>query len=96
MTEAELLKKVGATIRLIREMNGYSQELFARLAGIDRAYYGRIERGEANITLKALFRLAAELETSPSDILTYVTADYVLPLKRDPLDVSSYKVDWKI
>ena len=94
--EDELLKKVGATIRLIRESRGYSQEAFARGAGIDRAHYGRIERGAANITLKALFRLAAELETSPADFLTYLSVNDVQCLKRDPLDLTKDKLGWKI
>lgn len=87
MTEAELLKRVGATIRLIRETLGWSQEVFAQVAGLDRAHYGRIERGAANISLKALFRLAAELETSPGNLVVAITEEDVRSLKRDGPDV---------
>lgn len=79
MRDSELLQMVGITIRKIRESRGYSQEAFARDAGIDRAYYGRIERGEANITLKGLFRIARQLQTSPSEFLIYVEEEDLDP-----------------
>jgi transcriptional regulator with XRE-family HTH domain len=34
-------------IRTEREQAGYSQEAFARHAGLDRSYYGAIERGDS-------------------------------------------------
>jgi transcriptional regulator with XRE-family HTH domain len=44
MDKKAALKAVGARIRKLREAKGISQEEAARLAGIDRSYYGRIER----------------------------------------------------
>jgi transcriptional regulator with XRE-family HTH domain len=44
MDSRKALKAVGARIRKLRENRGISQEEAARLAGIDRSYYGRIER----------------------------------------------------
>ena len=41
----------GQVLRKIREGRGLSQEQFAELCGISRAYYGRIERGEHSVTL---------------------------------------------
>jgi len=42
----------GQVLRKIREGRGLSQEQFAELCGISRAYYGRIERGEHSVTLE--------------------------------------------
>ncbi|MFK4871882.1 helix-turn-helix domain-containing protein [Novosphingobium sp. ZW T3_23] len=66
-TEAQ--KKLAATIRSLREAKGISQERFAQFANIERARYGRIERGELNISMNVLFSLAASLEVAPSEIL---------------------------
>lgn len=42
----------GNTVRRIREGRKMSQEEFAGMCGISRAYYGRIERGEHSVTLE--------------------------------------------
>lgn len=41
-----------------------SQEGFALKAGLDRSYYGRVERGEANLTLKQIAAIADALGIS--------------------------------
>ena len=61
----EKLKKLGSNIRRVREERGFTQEAFAQEFGIDRAYYGRIERGLINISAKMIFMLAQALKTSP-------------------------------
>jgi transcriptional regulator with XRE-family HTH domain len=64
---------LGKRIRSLREASGHSQEGFARLAQIDRAYYGAIERGKMNISFLKLVQIAKALDTKvqeliPSDI----------------------------
>ncbi len=59
------LKKLGSNIRRVREERGFTQEAFAQEIGLDRAYYGRIERGLINISAQTIFMLAEALETSP-------------------------------
>jgi transcriptional regulator with XRE-family HTH domain len=56
-------------MRELREMCGYSQEDFARRAGIDRSYYGAIERGEFNVSLDKIVQLAAGLGMSAAELL---------------------------
>jgi DNA-binding XRE family transcriptional regulator len=58
---AKELKAVGARIRKLREARGVSQEEAARLAGIDRSYYGRIERGVINVSAVFLLKIARML-----------------------------------
>lgn len=64
-----LAKALGAKIRGIRKERGISQDSFALKCGLDRSYMGRIERGEVNITVEKLFRIAVELECSPGELL---------------------------
>ncbi|HUJ11611.1 MAG TPA: helix-turn-helix transcriptional regulator [Verrucomicrobiae bacterium] len=56
------LVALGQQIRRLREAKNLSQEEFAGLAGIDRAYYGGIERGERNVAALNLMRIADALE----------------------------------
>jgi len=48
-------------MRAIRDAKGLSQEGFADLLGLHRTYMGGLERGERNLTLKTVERLAERL-----------------------------------
>ena len=65
-----MLKRLGAAVRAIRKNLGISQEGLADAAGMDRSHMGRIERGERNLTLLNLVRVAGALSTPPSEILS--------------------------
>lgn len=56
------LALLGQQIRRLREEKDLSQEEFASLADIDRAYYGGIERGERNVAALNLLKIADALE----------------------------------
>ncbi len=60
--KSNINEEVGFNIRRIREERGLSQEKLAALAGLHRAYVGQIERGEKNIGLKNLEKIAKALE----------------------------------
>jgi transcriptional regulator with XRE-family HTH domain len=64
----KLLASLGATIKKHREASGVSQENFARQIGMDRAYFGRIERGSQNISIVTASRIAEALEINVSDL----------------------------
>ncbi len=64
-----IAREVGSKIRLIRKEKGFSQEGLALRAKLDRSYMGRIERGEANITLEMLYQLADVLDCDAKDLL---------------------------
>jgi transcriptional regulator with XRE-family HTH domain len=53
---------LGVTVRRHRQRLGLSQEQLAKRAGLHRTYIGSIERGERNITLVNIVRLAQGLE----------------------------------
>lgn len=55
------LKKLGLAIRLLRLERDISQEELAYLAGIDRSYFGGIERGQRNVAVKNLLLISKAL-----------------------------------
>jgi transcriptional regulator with XRE-family HTH domain len=65
----DLAKKVGENIRQTRKEKGYSQEGLALSAKLDRSYVGRIERGEANITLDILYQIARAMDCDAKVLL---------------------------
>jgi transcriptional regulator with XRE-family HTH domain len=62
-------RAIGAAVRALRETQGSTQEAFALKAGLDRSYYGAIERGEFNVTVDTLVTIAEGLGVRPSEVL---------------------------
>lgn len=69
MDKVTLQTKLGAAMREHRQASGYSQDTFADAIGMHRAYYSAIERGERNVTLSTLARLADGLKMPLSKLL---------------------------
>ncbi len=63
------LKKVGRTIREARKAKGMSQESLSLASGLDRSYVGGVERGERNIAVVNLKRIADGLERPVCELL---------------------------
>ena len=63
--EGELQRTLGRNLRTYREARGLSQEEFALVLGVHRTYMGGVERGERNLTLKSVERIAATLKVEP-------------------------------
>jgi transcriptional regulator with XRE-family HTH domain len=59
----------GESVRLRRKILKISQEALADYAGIDRSHMGKIERGERNVTLLNIVRIAEAMKCKPSEIL---------------------------
>lgn len=60
---------LGEAIRFVRVQSGISQEALALSAGLDRSYMGGIERGEHNVAVINLVKIAAALDVKPSELL---------------------------
>lgn len=65
----EILKQFGETLRAYRQSAGISQEALAAKAGLDRTYVGGAERGERNVSLVNIDRLANALGLRPAQLL---------------------------
>lgn len=63
------LKKFGEYVLKLRKARNLSQEQLAELAGLHRNYIGGIERGERNVALVNIVRLAKALGVLPSELL---------------------------
>lgn len=63
------LVALGEAIRRIRLSKGISQEKLALLAEVDRSYVGRIERGDNNVAVLTLSRLAHALSISLATLM---------------------------
>jgi len=59
----------GDALRQLREEQGLSQEAAALTCGIDRSYFGKIERGAKSPTLGTVWKIADAFKTRPSDLL---------------------------
>jgi transcriptional regulator with XRE-family HTH domain len=62
-------RALGGAIRATRKERGVSQEAFAHRCGLDRSYFGAVERGEFNITIETLLRIAAGLNITATKLL---------------------------
>lgn len=65
------LQSFGVAVRTMRKDRGLSQEALAHLAGLDRSYMGGIERGEHNVALVNIKKIANALGV-PAHILLEV------------------------
>lgn len=63
------LIKIGKKIREMRKLKGFSQEDFAAEAQLGRTYYGRVERGEQNISIQNLIRIAFTLKVEVGELI---------------------------
>ncbi len=61
---------LGEAIRCIRKQQGISQEKLALMAEIDRSYIGRVERGDNNVAMLTLLKIAKALDVSLMDLMT--------------------------
>ncbi|WP_006247201.1 helix-turn-helix domain-containing protein [Mycolicibacterium tusciae] len=68
--EGQLQRIVGHNLRRQRMEQGFSQEAFAERMGVHRTYFSSVERGERNLTLQTLEKIADFLGVDPRDLLS--------------------------
>jgi transcriptional regulator with XRE-family HTH domain len=67
--EGDLQVVLGRNLRRYRKRLGISQEDLADVLAVHRTYIGGVERGERNLTLKSVERIAATLGADPTELL---------------------------
>lgn len=68
--EGDLQRRVGRNLRTHRAARGLSQEAFAEVVGVHRTYMGGLERGERNLTLRSVERIAERIKVDPLVLLS--------------------------
>ena len=66
--EAEIQKQFGGRVRELRKQKGFSQESLALGCGLDRTYIGGVERGERNISLINIYKIAEALGVNAKEL----------------------------
>lgn len=67
--EGDLQRTFGLNLLAYRKARGLSQEAFADVLGFHRTYMGDLERGERNLTLRSVERIAGRLGEEPLSML---------------------------
>jgi transcriptional regulator with XRE-family HTH domain len=64
-SDKKIRKDFGKKLRQLRKARGLSQESLALASDLDRTYVGSVERGERNISLINIYKIASALGVSP-------------------------------
>ena len=67
--ETQIQKHFGERVRELRKQKGFSQEALALACDLDRSYIGGVERGERNISLINIYKIAEALGIPAKDLL---------------------------
>ena len=65
---SDIAKIIGQRIRNYRTQKGLSQERLAELAGCQTTYIEQLERGEKNVTLESVEKIASAMDISLSEL----------------------------
>jgi transcriptional regulator with XRE-family HTH domain len=65
---SEIAKVLGERIRVLRKEKELSQDRLGELAGLHEKYVGQVERGEKNLTIDSLYRVAHALNVSLEEL----------------------------
>jgi transcriptional regulator with XRE-family HTH domain len=68
--EGKLQHAIGRNLKEYRVTRGLSQESFAEVLGVHRTYMGGLERGEHNLTLRSVERIAGRLNVDALGLLS--------------------------
>jgi len=63
-----ILHEFGQRVRRARTLGALSQEALALACELDRTYIGGVERGERNVSLVNIYRIAEALKMRPRDL----------------------------
>lgn len=67
-TPPDIQTSFGLKVRSLRQSKGLSQEALAAEAGLDRTYMGGVERGERNVSIVNIEKIAFALSVSIKEL----------------------------
>lgn len=67
--EQTFLSRLGNNVRRLRQEKGWTQDQLAAAAGLHRTYISGIERGERNVSVVNMGRLALAFDVGPEELL---------------------------
>ena len=70
MEDDIVAQRVGKALRRRRKALGMSQESYAALVNVHRNYYGEVERGERNLTLKSIAKICAGMKAKVWEVFS--------------------------
>ena len=70
-TQPQICVSLGRRLRTLRQEKGFTQEKLALLAGMNWRYYAEVERGQRNISVASLQRIADALGVTIEDIFRF-------------------------
>jgi transcriptional regulator with XRE-family HTH domain len=82
----DILSLIGAKIQNTREKNGITQDQLGERAGINAKYVSAIERGQKNLTILTLEKIAKGLDVELFELL-------ILPIELEPKQRISKAID---
>ncbi len=72
---SNVLEKIGKHIKDLRVEKNLSQQALAELAGMSYKYLGEIERGQVNLSVEILIKIAQSLQVNAGDLLNDIIDD---------------------
>ena len=81
-----MLQEFGERVRRSRQKRSMTQQALGDSCGIDRTYVGSLERGERNVALINIVRIAAVLGEDPATFISGLRPDPEHYEKRPPRD----------
>lgn len=70
--DPKVAQAFGAVVREARVEAGISQEALASMIGVERSYFGRIERGQSQPTLSVVLKVASALQRDAGEMISVV------------------------
>jgi len=67
--ENEILKNFGSRVRKLRKKEGFSQMRFSEECGLHFTYISSIERGERNVSIINIYKIAKALKCKTSELM---------------------------
>lgn len=75
----DLMALLGKRVRALREATGATARDFAEANDYDRNLWGRIERGQQNVSVSTLLKVAVALRVPMADLVADIEQDLVRP-----------------